>query len=817
MIDFTKKYQHLPGIMVEHKDGGMALRVNTATTRTESILILGTAADGPVMEPVAVDEETAFTLFGESVDGLGVSNGATLLKGFVQARNLGCTDIRLMRVTGKTAKARIASKNKQIKEVRRNEEFFATINGNDKTILTLSNENIDSETLKVYVKGIKLKDGYKLEGQKLTIEAGICDAGAPVTVQYAYTKPLFISDEMHTVSEDNVVVLKEVPKIETLLITKDRVEITSDKYTVKGQTITFKEEENLAGEIISVDYEAARGEIILVTENGGTDAPFLTATSNVSKLLADTPLDNKVKIYVNGILFNEDGAILVESEDENAEILHGGDFLDNDEEDGETVHGGSFDASKIAKIFAVKSNPSRVRITMNKKYFSLGDRITIEYLCEKVTMAKTEIELESYFGGTVYNQGNVIVQDIRSTENNNIIGKKITIAKPASKATNGFIVNEYSSLDYKTFGALVDAINNDPNNGVYKASTMFEEELTSDLVPTHMYFAEGEDGLNPTPQEMFEALSGRRDDDSLLLESGAFQLLEGYQVDMIVPTGVYADQVLLGKHDNFAYELALLCAVLTHRNKSTLGIIRTSPNRDTSLRGVQEYTDKLCSMNNLYFLKDLNGNIVKDSDGNAIDLGKFLSVVAGPEIEYVDSRTGRFWGDPAIDYAARNSILAPQSAPTNKQISGAKKLRFNFSGYQLDKITGNRIVTFKNRLNGNINDIVVVDGVTTAHPNSDYTRITTQRVMRYVGDEIRQAGEPYLGEPNTIEQRNSLASAISKRLSNCKENGVIVDYAFQIISDAKSQLLGEANIELSIIPPQELRKITAVMGLRASL
>ena len=814
MVDFTKKYENLPGMLIEYKDGGMALKKNTSTVKTDSILILGTAFDGPVMEPVAVDDDSAYALFGESTDALGASNGATLLKAYAQARNIGCTDIRLMRVTGKTAKTQIKSAAKEVTELVRIEEDFATVSGNDETVITLSNDNINVESLKVYVKGVLLKGGYALKSKDLTIEAGVADANAAVTVQYAHTRKVLVNDEMHEVSSNKTITLNAVPKEGTILISNNEQEIASSKYTVEGKLITFTDETVNASDILAVDYELLEGEVVLVTENGTPEVPFLTATSKIKKLLKEQPKEGSIKLYVNGVLFDNDKVIEIgdgESE-EDAEILHGGNF---DDESTETIHGGTFDGKNRAIL--VRVNPTRKTVLVDKKYFKRGDEITVEYLNEKVSNVEPVIEFESYFGGEVYNQGYVTVKNITSSSSDNVIGKKVVITVPDTKSVGATATLEYSSLDYKTFGALVQAINQDANNGVYKATTLYDDEYTMNLTLSSSYFVDGEDGLNPTPQEMFEALTGSKDSQGLLLESGAFQLLEGYQVDSIVVTGVYADQILVGKFNNFAYELALLCAVLSHRNKATIGFISVSPCKDTSLRGVQEYTEKLVAMNNLYFLRDQSGNIIKDSNGDPMDLGKFISVVAGPEIEHTDSKIGRFWGNPAVDYAAKNSLLAPQSAPTNKKIDGVKKLKFNFSNYQLDRITGNRIITFRSKLSGNTNNVVIVDGVTSAHPNSDYTRITTQRVMRYVSDEIREAGEPFLGEPNTIEQRNALASAISKKLSTCKEGGVIIDYAFQILSDAKSQLLGEANIELSIIPPQELRKITAVMGLKASL
>ena len=62
-----------------------------------------------------------------------------------------------------------------------------------------------------------------------------------------------------------------------------------------------------------------------------------------------------------------------------------------------------------------------------------------------------------------------------------------------------------------------------------------------------------------------------------------------------------------------------------------------------------------------------------------------------------------------------------------------------------------------------------------------------------------------------------MSAAISKRLSLLKEKGVILDSSFQLLVTAQDQILGSARLELTIVPPQELRKITTVVGLSATI
>ena len=81
----TNLYPNLPGHLVEFKDGGLQLTTGNDANGGKSLLILGTAFDGPVNEPVKVDETTVSQLFGPDVDANGFPNGATLTKHIKQA------------------------------------------------------------------------------------------------------------------------------------------------------------------------------------------------------------------------------------------------------------------------------------------------------------------------------------------------------------------------------------------------------------------------------------------------------------------------------------------------------------------------------------------------------------------------------------------------------------------------------------------------------------------------------------------------------------------------------------------------------------
>ena len=249
------------------------------------------------------------------------------------------------------------------------------------------------------------------------------------------------------------------------------------------------------------------------------------------------------------------------------------------------------------------------------------------------------------------------------------------------------------------------------------------------------------------------------------------------------------------------------------------GFMDVKPNTNTTLVGIQNYVEKLLEYDNTHYMKDNDGNIIYDEDNNPMDIGWYTSVVVGPEPICTSPTLGKYYGSPAIAYAALNATLKAQSAPTNKALPGCTGMRYKFSNKQLNELTGNRFVTFKLKNEGvsTASKVpYVVDGCTCGASTSDYTRLTTVKVVTKCVDEVREVADPFIGEPNTVEQRNALAALISKRLTYLKEQGVIQYFEFEISATVQQVLIGECSIALTLVAPQELRKITTVVALRAT-
>ena len=859
----TNLYPNLPGHLVEFKDGGMQLRETAVTGSSKSLLIIGTAIDGPVNEPVAVDVENVQKLFGDDINSNGIPNGTTLTKYARQAYKAGFNDIRCMRVTGSSASATIETNSNSVSELR---EFTTKFNaeGNKKytvelpmprTIPSESYGAIKKENIAIThpIVGNSIANYYEVPN-KLTINANQVPARGDITINYktevvdistllTQTGATVVDNTALDGSGDNIIEVS-VPAITNAYV-YDLEGITpgsatQDNYGVPTTTgvdaVTTYSGETI---YLTLQLKDSTSNVVTISEviknsDGTLTIKFVDTGS------AGTPTINIGDVYtVDYVGYSEVSATKTISQSDlyvSQEIVLDADKVPATGEEvylydstGTNVVSKLSDANGVITYDSVANkfvvDLSKVPNVIPLGYITMGSLLNLVYNYEVTETTTESITFRSVYGGEVYNEASVTVDLITNDAGEE--GRLITLNKPESKKySTSEAALTFTSFDYPTFGLLRDAIASHSLNNVFEAVTDFEDASTSEIPvgsasSVTVNFTGGTNGVSPTNDEMFVALSGKRDKEGYLIERGAYQVLENYNVDYIYVAGVYADSKVSPSisKNSFHYELALLCAVLTYRTKMVHGFMDVKPNTNTTLVGIQNYVEKLLQYDNTHYMKDNDGNIIYDENNNPMDIGWYTSVVVGPEPICTSPTLGNHYGSPAIAYAALNANLKAQSAPTNKSLPGCTGMRYKFSNKQLDELTANRFVTFKLKNEGvsTASKVpYVVDGCTCGASTSDYTRLTTVKVVTKCVDEVREVADPFIGEPNTVEQRNALASLISKRLTYLKEQGVIQYFEFEISATVQQVLIGECSIALTLVAPQELRKITTVVALRAT-
>lgn len=812
-------YPNLPGHLVEFKDGGLQFTSkNDDTSSTKSILILGTAFDGPINEPVKIDRTTVSQLFGPEVNDKGYPNGATLTKYAKQAFKNGFDDVRCMRVTGSQAYTTI-QKDTIANTITETASYDGTIEGNaEVSNVELTCRPIIANSIK-FVNPTTMESTYPVNAVGeysglVTIDAGIADKNSTVNIEYKYKN---ISAEQTlsgvAVSTDGV----NFGNISLGLAADELIYVTTKKsdgsYADDGTHVSdgvaVPVTDGVSVELANgtpltenVDYQIVNGEII-ISPSGSVG---LTDEVNI-KFYKYTVAD-KSEPYT---FVDVDQTVTLENTPDTVTVVSSG----------------------VTKTIGTDYTVTGNVVTLKAGQFKNGANCKVSYTYTVNEYSTEAMTVRAIYGGSIYKTATV---QVMAAEVDGVSCKKFVFTKPAAKK---YTASEksffFTSLDCTTVGELKSALANFALNNVFEIITEDEDIPTADFpVTTALALSNGgEDGVKVTNNEMFEALAGARwkDEDvasgactegmvGFLKAQGAYQILENYNVDYIYPAGVYADsKQTINKHSSFHHELALLCAVLTYRTKMTHGFIDVKPNSNTTLVGVQKYVDSLLSYNNVHYMMNADGENIVDTDGNMMDIGWYTSVVVGPEPVMLSDTLGEYYGSPAIAYAALNATIPAQSAPTNKPIPGVKGMKFKFSNKQMNELVANKFVVFKLKNEGTAtasSTPYVVDGCTAGASTSDYTRLSTVKVVTEVVDQVREVADPFIGEPNTIEQRNALSALISKRLGYLMERGVIQYFEFEIDATIQQVLLGECNIALTLVPPLELRKITTVVSLRAA-
>ncbi len=256
---------------------------------------------------------------------------------------------------------------------------------------------------------------------------------------------------------------------------------------------------------------------------------------------------------------------------------------------------------------------------------------------------------------------------------------------------------------------------------------------------------------------------------------------------------------------------------------------------DTTLGFLNYITDEnaATAINTLYWNfyqgVDLNGTAVTDQRGNKADAGTRISVVGAPLVTSLVStpKLAAAFGasisssvhntDGTASYAAKIVTLLPHSSPTNKKINTVKSQR-KLSAAQVNRIGGRRIVSFLDRSTGFVVANAMTGGYNVSrYIRTDYVRLTTVRIVDAAVNSIRNIGERFIGEPNTSASRNALSAEIDKALRQMKASRAITGYRFSLTATPDQQVLGEAQVDLTLVPAFELIKISVNVSLTKQL
>jgi len=206
-----------------------------------------------------------------------------------------------------------------------------------------------------------------------------------------------------------------------------------------------------------------------------------------------------------------------------------------------------------------------------------------------------------------------------------------------------------------------------------------------------------------------------------------------------------------------------------------------------------------------------DGIEVEDDNGYPIDLGRYLSTIAAFGQLYNPAEpTGRGYVTTLAPlYMGFVASLDEQQAPTNQIINSVHKV-FNLEVDQVDTLAGLGYVFFFEKPRG----MTISDSPSSAMPTSDYRRLTTMRIVKRCMKVVRTAANPFLGKSFNDGRKQACQNAIDSALDKLLVAGYIKRKEAFLTQTPRQATVGEARLELLLVPAFELRRITTFINLR---
>lgn len=194
-----------------------------------------------------------------------------------------------------------------------------------------------------------------------------------------------------------------------------------------------------------------------------------------------------------------------------------------------------------------------------------------------------------------------------------------------------------------------------------------------------------------------------------------------------------------------------------------------------------------------------------DSAGNVIyvrlaEAGRHVLVVAS-EIIPVGYNPSWGYANGAASLAGTISRLASYTSPSNKVLYNINTMRYNPTRTLQNTLSGKGV----NTVVLNFNRVPIFgEGLTFASGTSDYTRISTMRIINECSLLVRQVCQKFIGEASTIQVRNSMETAVTSALRGMMQLGALLDADFTVSYIANEN---KAIIDLVVTPAFELKSI----------
>ena len=295
-----------------------------------------------------------------------------------------------------------------------------------------------------------------------------------------------------------------------------------------------------------------------------------------------------------------------------------------------------------------------------------------------------------------------------------------------------------------------------------------------------------------------------------------FNALINYAVDIVVLTGAYFDDYVktYNKYTGVEeYTNSTIATIfsdylynLSQNVSETIGVMSVSPVVGTvNSQIVEEQVDRLVNVQYSDPTRAANTMaLMGDYKTKHLVVTAFEPIVNIPITSVPYSTTGE------SVYAGIIMSLKANETPIN-QILKIAGMRYLYTNSQIDQLLAKRytVVDYRPGIGFRI-----AGDPTLAPYGSDYSLLSTVIEVFTVTNGLRDIANRFLGNKNTEAIRNSLQQQIDKYMSKIISAGIINRGVAVVRTDPTKSVLGEVDIDVTIVPAFEIR--TIVLNVKVS-
>jgi hypothetical protein len=455
----------------------------------------------------------------------------------------------------------------------------------------------------------------------------------------------------------------------------------------------------------------------------------------------------------------------------------------------------------------------------------------------------SKLNIKAVYPGRVYNEVTCAVTNATTSIT-------FTLTQPSIKGTS-FSTTFASSL---TVGDMIDRINGDRRN-----STIY---INRETYPTYLgsactaigsgsvTLAGGTNGCQALGEDYATSLNGYATA-LTTTDTGTFDVLLGmrFRFNVAVLTGVHLDdQVVDGGNattttiaSDFVYYLDQVSTEISPCH-GVMGVRPPNLREDSSLityinnsllataSGAWDTTMRWNKAG--YFL--YTGWTRTDPVAGTVDLGKLLSVCAGPECVFTNNDIGRYTDNFHVAYAAMLTTIPPERAPIFKTIPGVttygtplpakycNKLVEGVGYSQANDLTGQgAYVTLTRNPRDPFGPMVIFDDSTVAARDDYFRNYQLIHLCNSIHNDLDFALSGFIGGPSSHATLAAMEAQCQNILdgyvaSNALKGSRGQGYDFRITMEGTDEALGIVRVYLDLFPATAIRKIYFVVQVKQS-